>query len=334
MLFSESERHELAAFFAKRFSDPTVRAMLAKRAGVKEADDDDSPNEAWDSLILQAQRRRKLSRLALVASKMDQSDQNLQAVCNLLGARARAVRNRTIAGGLAATLALGFGFGGWMIGSDEPQNAEPELAQVVEVAPEPVAAFVVPEAPPAKPLSKEEARKLAKEAEKLARAEAKAAKKLAKEQARAAEKLARAEAKAAKKLAKEQAKEARRLARQQEALAREEARKNRPPYGPAWRNGRCTYDKPGQFVGYWYAGKEHPGSVGEVIDIGVSVNVRQDHPSSQNGYNTKAPVRCILRRGDKVKLTGAAIEVSRGHYWVPLYHGDLIAEAKESVAAL
>ena len=36
MLFSENERRELAEFFAKRFSEPQVRSMLARQAGLKE----------------------------------------------------------------------------------------------------------------------------------------------------------------------------------------------------------------------------------------------------------------------------------------------------------
>lgn len=285
MLFSESERRELAAFFAKRFSDPTVRAMLANRAGVRTQDEDGAAGEAWDALILQAQRRRKLGKLALVASKMDQSDQNLQAVCNLLGARARVMRNRAVAGGMAAAVALSFGIGGWMIGTTEEAPEVATMTPVVETAfaevaptpsptPEPVVAVATPEPEPE--LTPREKRR----------------------------------------------------------LARAEARKNRPPTGPAWRNGRCTYDKPGQFIGYWYAGKEIPGAQGDLIDVPISVNVRKDYPNGKNGFNKTAPVRCILRRGDKVKLTAAAIEVGRSHYWVPLYHGDLVEEAPEEVASL
>ena len=198
MLFSENERRELAAFFAKRFSDPTVRAMLAKRAGVKDDDISDENSDPWDSLILQAQRRRKLSKLALVASKMDQSDQNLQAVCNLLGARARTNRNRAMAGGIAAAVALGFGLGGWMLGSDAPSEEMAAVSaehmtpvEVVPVAVEAPTPVVEPAPEPKKVLTPREARR----------------------------------------------------------LARAEAKKNRPPTGPAWRNGRCTYDKPGQFIG-------------------------------------------------------------------------------------
>lgn len=282
MLFSETERRELAAFFAKRFSDPTVRAMLAKRAGVKNVLEDDGTGEAWDSLILQAQRRRKLAKLAQVAAKMDQSDQNLQAVCNLLGARARTVRIRALAGSAAAVLAIGFGFGGWMLGAEEA----PDLAVTAEVQPTVLAAIspVPVEAPPVV--------ELAPVPEKIV-----------------------------------SPREARRL-------ARAEVRRLRPPTGPAWRNGRCTYDKPGQFIGYWYAGTEMPGAQGDLVDVGISVNVRKDYPNGKNGFNKQAPVRCILRRGDKVMLTAAAIEVARGHYWVPLYHGDLVTEAPQEVASL
>jgi len=283
MLFSDSERRELAAFFAKRFSDPTVRTMLAKRAGVKTDTADDGPGEAWDTLILQAQRRHKLGKLALVASKMDQTDQNLQAVCNLLGARARATRNRVMAGGMAAAVALCFGIGGWMLGAEEA----PEVAAAMPAADVTLAAAPAPAPESAQPV---------------------------------------VEAKP-EPTPEISPREARRL-------ARAEARKNRPPTGPAWRNGRCTYDKPGQFIGYWYAGKEMPGAQGDLVDVGISVNVRKDYPNGRNGFNKQAPVRCILRRGDKVKLTAAGMEVGRSHYCVPLYHGDLLQEAPEEVASL
>ena len=111
MLFSENERRELAEFFAKRFSEPQVRSMLAKQAGLKEDEKPNEPTTAWEALITTAQNRRKLPKLAIVAARTDQTDQNLQAVCNLLGARARIVRNRVITATAAAGLAIGFGSG-------------------------------------------------------------------------------------------------------------------------------------------------------------------------------------------------------------------------------
>ena len=67
MLFSENECRELAAFFAKRFSEPSVRTMLARQAGIKEELDGDQPDRAWEQLITTAQNRRKLPKLAIVA---------------------------------------------------------------------------------------------------------------------------------------------------------------------------------------------------------------------------------------------------------------------------
>jgi len=284
MLFSESERRELAAFFAKRFSDPTVRAMLAKRAGVREGTPDADPGEAWDSLIILAQRRRKLDKLAQVAAKTDQTDQNLQAVCNLLGARARTTRNRAMSGGLAAAIALGFGLGGWMLGSEDGDIATSTTATETElmIASVPSKTALAPEEPPTTVVEEPIKTELSP--------------------------------------------------REQRKAARALAKANRPPTGPAWRNGRCTYDKPGQFIGYWYAGDSYPGAAGSLVDIGLSVNVRKDYPQGKNGFNKRAPVRCILRRGDKVRLTAAPMEVGSGHYWAPLYHGDLVAEAPEVVA--
>ena len=60
MLFSETERRELAKFFAKRFSEPQVRSMLARQAGIKEDPETTEPNVAWEALITAAQNRKKL----------------------------------------------------------------------------------------------------------------------------------------------------------------------------------------------------------------------------------------------------------------------------------
>ena len=279
MLFSENECRELAAFFAKRFSEPSVRTMLARQAGIKEDLDGDQPALAWERLITTAQNRRKLPKLAIVAAKTDTTDQNLQAVCNLLGARSRIVRNRSIAAAAAACLAVSFGYAGFTIGTDDdptpvaessasavedpiidaPVDAvveaapEPPMEELIEVPPEPAGpAYVTAHTPP----------------------------------------------------------------------------KDRPN-GPAWRDGRCTYDNPGDFIGYWYAGADLPGRKGEVAEVKLGVNVRMDYPGLHNDFNTRAKVRCILKRGDKVKLSDAAIFVPPDKYWVPLYHGDLVEEAPD-----
>lgn len=278
MLFSDSERRELAAFFAKRFEDPTIRTMLAKRAGVAKAVlATDTSLEAWDALIREAQMRRKLPKLAQLAAKTDQTDPNLQAVCNLLGARSRGNRNRAMMGSIAATVALGFGLGGWWMGQADGVDrvalatVVTAPAQTIALAnstlPSPVSEVAASLALPVLPTN---------------------------------------------------------VTPTPVAIPAKKERKNT---GPAYRDGRCTYDQVGDFVGYWYAGKKVPGAIGEVINVEVGANVRSKYPNPKNGFEKRAPVRCILKRGDKVKLTAAPILVSGDHYWVPLHHGDIVQEA-------
>jgi len=294
MLFSESERKELAAFFAKRFQDPTIRHMLAKRAGVSAtARGQGDPQQDWEALIGAAQQKRRLDKLASLAAKTDQTDPNLQAVCNLLGARARTVRHRAIAGSIAATLALSFGVGGWWLGNgvettttlasaDEPIV---ELAMANTVVPGPVSEVATSLAEPTVGTNN-----------------------------------------ATKTAPTTSAPEPREI--ETPDTTRTENKKNN---GPAYRKGRCTYDNVGDFIGYWYAGRNAPGATGEVIDVEMGVNVRSKYPHGGNGFNKRAPVRCILKRGDKVKLTAAPILVPGDHYWVPLHHGDIVQEAPEEM---
>ena len=91
---------------------------------------------------------------------------------------------------------------------------------------------------------------------------------------------------------------------------------------PANKNGRCTAE-PGEVVGYWYAGRNAPGSAGQTITMDRSVNVRADYPDAHNGYDARSPVRCVLKAGDQLVLTQAPISVPGGAYWVPLVTGDL-----------
>lgn len=274
MLFSENERRELAAFFAKRFSEPSVRTMLARQAGIKEDAETAAPDIAWERLITTAQNRRKLPKLAIVASKTDTTDQNLQAVCNLLGARARIVRNRVIGVAAAASLALSFGIAGFSLGTDD-SNATLAAIETVPEAPA-VAEVIAPEVVEAIPAIE---------------------------------------------------------VVEPEPVGPAYVTAHTPPTeresGPAWRNGRCTYEKDGDFIGYWYAGGDLPGAQGETVEVTMGVNVRMDYPGLHNDFDKRAKVRCILKRGDKVKLTQAAILVPPDKYWVPLYHGDLVEEAPD-----
>lgn len=87
--------------------------------------------------------------------------------------------------------------------------------------------------------------------------------------------------------------------------------------------GRCT-DPQGGIVGYWYAGRQSPGQVGDTVHLARSINVRNAFPSADNGWNSGGRIRCVLRPGDQVRLSDQPIEVSGGAWWVPLHTGDLI----------
>ena len=49
----------------------------------------------------------------------------------------------------------------------------------------------------------------------------------------------------------------------------------------------------------------------------LGVNVRQDYPGLHNDFDKRSKVRCILKRGDKVKLTAAPILVPGDRFWSP-----------------
>ena len=69
-----------------------------------------------------------------------------------------------------------------------------------------------------------------------------------------------------------------------------------------------------------------PGAAGDIIEMPNSVNVRLDYPDRHNNYDKRAPLRCTLTTGDRVRLTDAPIAVPGGAYWVPLHSGDLIRD--------
>lgn len=86
---------------------------------------------------------------------------------------------------------------------------------------------------------------------------------------------------------------------------------------------RCP-GRPGELIGYWYVGRNAPGSQGETITLSAAANVRADYPDRHNGYDARAPLRCGLRAGDRVRLSHDPVSVPGGVYWVPLYGGDLL----------
>ncbi len=88
---------------------------------------------------------------------------------------------------------------------------------------------------------------------------------------------------------------------------------------------RCGGEQ-GRVVGYWYAGERAPE--GTLVVMDRMVNVRAAYPSRANGWNTREPVRCVLRPGDRLLLSLPPVAVDGGGYWVPLVAGAVLgAEA-------
>ena len=83
----------------------------------------------------------------------------------------------------------------------------------------------------------------------------------------------------------------------------------------------CTGAPAGEVVGYWYAGTKDPGPQGGSLTLDRDARVRADYPRAENHHNAATPERCVLARGTRFSLTAAPIEVSRGHWWVPVVGG-------------
>lgn len=84
--------------------------------------------------------------------------------------------------------------------------------------------------------------------------------------------------------------------------------------------------RPGELVGYWYAGERPPGSAGEVVVMPHAVNVRADYPDADNQFDARAPVRCVIGAGTRVRLSADPIPVPRESWWVPLVSGDVVSD--------
>ena len=92
---------------------------------------------------------------------------------------------------------------------------------------------------------------------------------------------------------------------------------------PTPASGRCTASS-GGLVGYFYAGTESPGKAGETITLKNAINVRADYPGKHNGHDARTPLKCGLKAGDRIRLTGDPVLVPGNRYWVPLHSGDLL----------
>lgn len=82
----------------------------------------------------------------------------------------------------------------------------------------------------------------------------------------------------------------------------------------------CPELGPG-IVGFWWAGPEHPGKVGEIVQLDKGVHVRCDLPRPDNNWDYKTPVASTLSAGHWVRISGDAVKV-RQSWFVPLHEAD------------
>lgn len=300
---------DLAQFFAKRFPQPHQRRELVDTARVVFREPaTGGAFEAWALLLTRTQEQSALERLASAAARQDSDDENLQAVCALLAGRPwppqPASQRRSgllLSGGAlllgaAAAAALVFFTGG------DPAPTAPEATpETTTAALQADPPAVAAPAPPAEP----------------APAPAEARPTPAPVAAAAPPPEPEPEPAPEPQPEPEPAPPAPAVAQSSPRSA------DAPPPLPATRahhSGRCTVPD-GGLVGYYYAGREAPGSKGQTIRVDRTAYVRADYPDRHNRYDRKAAVRCSVLEGDQLLLTAAPIQVPGDAYWVPVYSG-------------
>ena len=82
---------------------------------------------------------------------------------------------------------------------------------------------------------------------------------------------------------------------------------------------RCKLHGNGELIGYWYIGAQAPEIINNTTVVPGGRNVRLDYPRADNGYNTRAPIRCVLFANTVVSIQEAPIFVEGNRYWVALY---------------
>lgn len=80
----------------------------------------------------------------------------------------------------------------------------------------------------------------------------------------------------------------------------------------------CAAAGPGR-IGWFYVGRAAPGPR---VVLPYATHVRAERPSRDNGWSRNTAVRCVLGKGDVVRLSGEAVELPGGHWWAPLSAGD------------
>ena len=302
MEFEVQEIRDLAEFFAKRFPALADRERIAQSAGLPSENLGGDVLQAWERVVRAAMEGGKLWNLAEAGRIARPADANLRDLANAFGDSRGGTKRRYLAAAVVVLAVGGFGFA--LTQPNPLSDAEPtdSTVAVIEplVAPEVETTLAVTE--PGEDAAETAVVEAAPKVEAAPVPVPVPAVALAPTTPKAVVQQAKAPVVAA---------------------VTPVPRKRRiiPADGV---QGRCGGARQ-EIVGYWYAGDTTPGLTGEVVDIGRTVNVRQDYPRYNNGYSSRSEVVCWLKTGDKVKLTQAPIYVDGDVYWVPLVAGDLIA---------
>lgn len=297
MDLTNTEVRDLAGFFARRFPSYRNRNSLCLAARLPAREHGEAPAlDAWADLIEYARRRRVLGRLARVAARADDADENLQRVCTeLSSAEPPGVAPMAMAAvGAMAVVGLG---AWWAVRGqiDGPTDVFLEQAPVASASP--ARAFdLVSAVPPGGGAP----RRFADNPLDAARQKT----------------VASVEPPQGVMSAPE-------VAPASVVVPAPEPEEERAPL--ANFSGRCTTEE-GGLIGYWYAGDLLPGDAGETITMTSGVYVRADYPDEHNDFDSHSAVRCALRAGDRVRLSMPPMRVPGDRYWVPLVHGDLVPE--------
>ena len=286
MQFDDNEIQELADFFSRRFPEDEQRQRMASAAGITDGFDD------WGRLLREAQACNRLYKLADVTTAAAPEDDNLRDVCTILTAPRRR-RRATMSVSAAAVVVLGVVLGlGLSPTAPVPVEEPAAVLASANAAPPP---SPVPEVLRS-PVAMTPAAAPAKEAVALPAEAPEAAPEDSAEEVPAPEPAG--------------------------SDVEEPELAPSPFAASAPLTGRCRA-KDGALIGYWYAGALTPGAIGAEVEIPVTVNVRADFPDVHNNFDARAPVRCVLLKGERVMLSGEPIQVPGDRYWVPLHGGDL-----------
>lgn len=294
---------DLTAFFAKRFPTPAERGTIKRAAGVQCSEAKDTrPDVAWGRLLTRAQELSATHRVADAAAALRPDDDNLQAAAAFLAGRPWPPRPASAwpvqqAAALAGLLAIAGG--AWAMSTTRAtarQDAPSVVASSVETN-APVDPAPVDEQPEVEPQDTVQ--------QSLSNAEPPA--ETTPEPPAAAD---------------PQPVEAPQAAAPEPAPTPKVHPTPHKP-APATEVPGCRTDAD-TLVGYWYAGGTAPGAAGDVVTLSQAMNVRADYPDKHNHYNRRAPVRCALAEGARVRLKVDPVAVPGNAYWVPLYGADLI----------